>query len=233
MSVCVVVSSPSRSTPIWMSCCVSFSQLCAASTKAGSGTGRRDHRKPVKTFQSFGSGHQPTVRAVFRGNPVTFDFLTAFREKMLAETPYLEVTGILSGDDRVYSLGTDTKVLSTVFELMVRPLLFRLARDNDLVVREPAQQNDHPDFTLMRDELDSQKIAVDVKTTYRRFAADGAWRASFTWMACFMFSCPPWSFIIPVLITVPGFPRQPVGPGRVPSRTRCRPGGPLGGPPGL
>ena len=111
---------------------------------------------------------------------MTFDFLTAFREKMLAETPYLEVTGILSGDDRVYSLGTDTKVLSTVFELMVRPLLFKLARDNDLVVREPAQQNYYPDFTLMRDELDNQKIAVDVKTTYRRFAADGTWRASFT-----------------------------------------------------
>ena len=111
---------------------------------------------------------------------MNFDFLTAFRERMLAEAPYLEVIGILSGDDRLYSLGTDTKVLSTVFELMVRPLLFELARDNGLVFVEPPQQNYYPDFTLMRDELDNQKIAVDVKTTYRRFTAGGTWRASFT-----------------------------------------------------
>ena len=111
---------------------------------------------------------------------MTFDFLTAFREKMLSESPYWEVTGILSGDDRVYSLGTDTKVLSTVFELMVRPFLFALARENGLVVREPVQQNYYPDFTLMRDESDNRKIAVDVKTTYRRFTADGTWKAGFT-----------------------------------------------------
>jgi hypothetical protein len=99
---------------------------------------------------------------------------------MLAEAPPLEVTGILSGDDRVYSLGTDTKVLSTVFELMVNPLLFQLARDNGLVVRQPDKQNYYPDFTLMRDKLDNQKIAVDVKTTYRHFAKNGTWTASFT-----------------------------------------------------
>ena len=80
----------------------------------------------------------------------------------------------------MYSLGTDTKVLSTVFELMVRPLLLELASDNGYAVREPPYQNYYPDFTLMRDESDNQKSAVDVKTTYRRFVADGTWRAGFT-----------------------------------------------------
>ena len=83
-------------------------------------------------------------RAVRGGNPVNFDFLTAFRERMLAEAPYLEVIGILSGDDRLYSLGTDTKVLSTVFELMVRPLLFELARDNGLVFVDPPSKTITP-----------------------------------------------------------------------------------------
>ena len=30
------------------------------------------------------------------------------------------------------------------------------------------------------DESDNQKIAVDVKTTYRRFTAGGTWKAGFT-----------------------------------------------------
>ena len=112
---------------------------------------------------------------------MTFNFLTAFREKMLAEAPSFEVVGILSGDDTVYSLGTDTKVLSTVFELMVRPLVFEVARDNGFIVREPVQQNYYPDFTLMRNEFDNQRIAVDVKTTYRRFSKTSVgWTAGFT-----------------------------------------------------
>ena len=111
---------------------------------------------------------------------MTFDFITVFTEKMLAEAPSFEVIGILSANETVYSLGTDTKVLSTVFELMTRPHLLAVANDNGFVVREPAQQNYYPDFTLMRDESDKQKIAVDVKTTYRRFATDGRWKAGFT-----------------------------------------------------
>lgn len=111
---------------------------------------------------------------------MTFDFITAFTEKLIADTPSFEVIGVLSANDKVYSLGTDTKVLSTVFELIVRPHLFAVARDNGFIVREPAQQNYYPDFTLMRSESDRRKIAVDVKTTYRRFTADGSWRAGFT-----------------------------------------------------
>ena len=109
-----------------------------------------------------------------------FDFLAAFREKMLAKAPAFEVIGILSADDKVYSLGTDTKVLSTVFELIVRPVLYEVAKDNGFVVREPTYQNYYPDFTLIRDVWDNQKIAIDVKTTYRRFTTGGGWRASFT-----------------------------------------------------
>ena len=111
---------------------------------------------------------------------MTLNFITAFREKMLAETPSFEIVGILSDDDKVYSLGTDTKVLSTVFELIVRPLMFQVARENGFIVREPSKQNFYPDFTLMRHELDTQRIAVDVKTSYRRFNTSGGWNTGFT-----------------------------------------------------
>ena len=99
---------------------------------------------------------------------------------MLSASPCFDVLGILSKDGKVYSLGTDTKVISTVFELVTRPLVYEVANNYGFAVQEPLQQNYYPDFTLMRSESDSQKIAVDVKTTYRRFTATGKWKASFT-----------------------------------------------------
>ncbi len=83
-------------------------------------------------------------------------------------------------DDRLYPFGNDTKVLSTVFELVVRPLIYGIAAEHKLQVFEPKQQNFYPDFTLMRDKLDKEKIAIDVKSAYRHFRADGTWTASFT-----------------------------------------------------
>lgn len=77
------------------------------------------------------------------------------------------VLGLLSADDRVFPLGTDTKVLSTVFELFVRPLIHEIAEAHGYRVEE-ALQTIYPDFTLLRDSRDREKIAVDVKTTYRR-----------------------------------------------------------------
>jgi hypothetical protein len=108
------------------------------------------------------------------------DFSSQFHEKMAKYQPDFQIRGLLTGKDRVYPLGTDTKVLSTVFELIARPLVFEIAGENGLLVVEPRMQNFYPDFTLMKDESDVAKLAVDVKTTYRNFRRDGSWTASFT-----------------------------------------------------
>ena len=42
---------------------------------------------------------------------------------------------------------------------------------------EPTKQNYYPDFSLIRSEDDREKIAIDVKTTYRR---EGQSRFSYT-----------------------------------------------------
>lgn len=95
------------------------------------------------------------------------DFKAEFHQAVARHNLDFHVRGILTTDDRVLPLGTDTKVLSTVFELLVRPLIREIAAEHDLQVAE-AVQTIYPDFTLMRDPDDRQKIAVDVKTTYRR-----------------------------------------------------------------
>ena len=85
------------------------------------------------------------------------------------ETQHLafEVRGILTENDRVLTIGTDTKVLSTVFELLCQPLVQAIA-DRHCLQLETAKQTKYPDFTLMRDAADPAKIAIDIKTTYRR-----------------------------------------------------------------
>lgn len=94
--------------------------------------------------------------------------------------PDFEAIGVLTRGDSIYPLGSDTKVLSTIFELAVRPLVFAIAADHGYQVHEPEQQNFYPDFTLMKDRNDPEKVAIDVKTTYRSWRTNGTWTAKFT-----------------------------------------------------
>lgn len=77
------------------------------------------------------------------------------------------IRGLLAADDRVYPFGSDTKVLSTIFELFCAPLVREIAKSHDFKV-EVAPQTVYPDFTILRNEADRKKIAVDIKTTYRK-----------------------------------------------------------------
>lgn len=67
---------------------------------------------------------------------------------------------------RVYPIGSDTKVISKFFEIVVRQVILNYAHKEGLQLIEPRQQNYYPDFTIMRNANDYNKIAIDVKTTY-------------------------------------------------------------------
>lgn len=77
------------------------------------------------------------------------------------------VCGIVDQSGCVYPLGADTKVLSTIFELVSRPAVYAAARTLGYEVVEPTVQNHYPDFTFHRGLNEGGKIAIDVKTTYR------------------------------------------------------------------
>jgi len=77
------------------------------------------------------------------------------------------IQGLLSDKNHIYMLGPDTKVLSTVFELLCTPFINTIAEEHGYNV-EQAVQTVYPDFTLLKGPNDPHKIAIDVKTTYRR-----------------------------------------------------------------
>ncbi len=62
-----------------------------------------------------------------------------------------------------------------------------IALDCGLIVYEPLAQNHYPDFTVTKGTDDREKIAVNVKTTYRSIRPDGRWKAKFTLGACTSF----------------------------------------------
>jgi len=77
--------------------------------------------------------------------------------------------GILSVEDKIYGFGTDTKILSRIFEVLTYPIVADIAENNSLTIEIPKKQNIYPDFTLYHNKEDKNKIAVDVKTTYRKY----------------------------------------------------------------
>jgi len=101
------------------------------------------------------------------GQDCEFDFPAEFIREMEEQHLAFEIRGILTANDRILTLGTDTKVLSTVFELLCQPLIQAIA-DRHGFQMETAPQTIYPDFTLLRGIEDPAKIAIDIKTTYRR-----------------------------------------------------------------
>lgn len=77
------------------------------------------------------------------------------------------VCGIVDQAGCVYPLGADTKVLSTIFELVSRPAVYAAGKTLGYKIYEPTVQNHYPDFTFHKGLEAKGKIAIDVKTTYR------------------------------------------------------------------
>ena len=87
-----------------------------------------------------------------------------------------KLCGVVDRKARVYPLGTDTKVISALFEIVSRQAVQEYANKNGLELVEPKKQNHYPDFTLVETGKTKGKIAIDVKTTYK----DGNKPFSFT-----------------------------------------------------
>ncbi len=82
------------------------------------------------------------------------------------ENVNLDVYGILDANNRIHTLGTDSKIIGRIFEMLTQPVLERIAERHNMMLITPASQTVYPDFVLMTSEESDQKIAIDVKTTY-------------------------------------------------------------------
>lgn len=95
------------------------------------------------------------------------DFIiSSFYEKM-AHVDF-EAYGILDAGNKIHTLGTDSKIIGRIFEMYVQPVLEQIASENGYTLQTPASQTAYPDFIMMKSKDSKEKIAIDIKTTYRK-----------------------------------------------------------------
>lgn len=78
----------------------------------------------------------------------------------------LDVYGLLDADMKIHALGTDSKMIGRIFEMLTQPVLEDIAKSYGLTLATPSSQNVYPDFIMMCSKQSKEKIAIDVKTTY-------------------------------------------------------------------
>lgn len=101
------------------------------------------------------------------------EFITALRNAVNFFTPFVStndgqwtVKGFIDVYKQIYTISTDTKVVSKIIELYIFPLLFKFAQDNDLRLELTKEQNFYPDVTFIDNE--GNLFAVDLKSSYRK-----------------------------------------------------------------
>lgn len=102
-----------------------------------------------------------------------FDFISEFKKKIKENNYNWEVSALASTDGKYYSLGSDSKLIGRIFELISQNILKEIAEENGYILLPSPKQTVYPDFTFMKNEDDKEKIAVDIKTTYRNFKRNG------------------------------------------------------------
>ena len=75
--------------------------------------------------------------------------------------------GFIDVYKNIFTLSTDTKLVSKILEIHLLPKVLEFARQNDFHVVLTDHQNYYPDFSFVSQKDNSLKFAVDLKTTYR------------------------------------------------------------------
>lgn len=101
------------------------------------------------------------------------DFISKLRNAVKTFTPLVSmkngqwvVKGFIDIHKHIYTISTDTKVVSKIIELYIFPLLYKFAQDNGLKLKLTKEQNFYPDITFI--DGDGNLFAVDIKSSYRK-----------------------------------------------------------------
>ena len=87
-------------------------------------------------------------------------------EKQIAINGDWTVKGFIDIFKNIYTISTDTKVISKILELHLFPHFLNFARDIGYTIELPLHQNWYPDLTFVNNANSDIKFAVDLKTTY-------------------------------------------------------------------
>lgn len=83
--------------------------------------------------------------------------------------PGNEIVGFVSEKGDIYTVGSDSKIIGRLFEVLTQPVLENVAKELNMELYESPRQTIYPDFWLSsKDDPSNGRIAIDIKTTYRK-----------------------------------------------------------------
>ena len=78
------------------------------------------------------------------------------------------VKGFIDVYKNIYTISSDTKIVSKILEIHIFPQILQFAESIDYKIILAEKQNWYPDLTFVNKKNEAVKFAVDIKTTFRR-----------------------------------------------------------------
>lgn len=100
------------------------------------------------------------------------NFLTALvgilKDYVSTKDGQWSIKGFIDIYKNVYTISSDTKIVSKILEIHIFPKVLELAEQFGYKVLLAEHQNWYPDLTIISNKNENIKFALDIKTTYRR-----------------------------------------------------------------
>ncbi len=94
-------------------------------------------------------------------------FVKGLGKHVSAEDGQWTVKGFIDIYRNIYTISSDTKIVSKILEIHLFPQLLQFAQDNGYSIALAEHQNWYPDLSFIKQSNQAVKFAVDLKTTYR------------------------------------------------------------------
>lgn len=95
-------------------------------------------------------------------------FVEELQKYVSTETGEWTIKGFIDVYKNIYTISSDTKIVSKILEIHIFPEILRFADNSGYKIILAEHQNWYPDLTFVHKKNDAIKFALDLKTTFRR-----------------------------------------------------------------
>jgi hypothetical protein len=94
-------------------------------------------------------------------------FVSELKDHISTQDGQWSIKGFIDVFKNVYTISSDTKIVSKILEIHLFPKILQFAHDNGYKVVLAEHQNYYPDISFVKASDESIRFALDFKTTYR------------------------------------------------------------------
>lgn len=96
------------------------------------------------------------------------EFVATLQDYISGDDGQWTIKGFIDTDKNIYTISSDTKIISKILEIHIFPKLLELSESHGYKIVLADHQNYYPDISFVNNDDESIRFAVDFKTTYRQ-----------------------------------------------------------------